>query len=124
MMRIMDRRPVAACLVALALALAAPARSGAQGPASRLIDTEPKVVIRPPGAEGRDVTPDPRRAPPSDDRATERDRGLDLELEMEARREKRDAGSGNPSWLAAAVFVGAGAVLLVLLAVALRRGER
>jgi hypothetical protein len=110
-------------IAATALWIASADAAFAQQPDTRLIDSEPKVVIRQPGGDAPEI-PGGGRIPPPPDRGSDVDRNLDLELEMKERRERRDGGSATPSWLAAAVFVAAGGFLLVLVTWALRRRDR
>jgi hypothetical protein len=93
-------RNLTAGLLAVAVCTAV---APAQQPESRLIDTQPRVVMGPTG---------------SWDHAE-----LDLDLEIEERRRARDRSSEGSSWIAAAAFVSAGGAFL-LLAWAVRRRER
>ena len=124
MMGVMRARPAIAAVPGSMVWVASAAAAISQQPDSRLIDTEPKVLIRPPGSELPHADPDRRVAEPREDRGTERDRGLDLELDRSERRGLMDGGSTGRSWVAAAVFVAAGGLLLLLVTWAIRRRDR
>jgi hypothetical protein len=113
------RHVVRAAAVCLVLATGAVA----QQPETRLIDTEPKVVIRPPGGDAP-APGDVRMPAPADARGTEHDRSLALDLEVSERREQRDGGSDTPSWIAAVLFVATAAVFLLVFGWAARRRDR
>jgi hypothetical protein len=95
----------------------------AQQPDTRLIDTEPRVVIRPPESDGP-APRDPRMPALPDPPGSEHERSLALEIEMKERREQRDGGSEAPSWIAAAVFIATAGVFVLVLGWASRRRDR
>jgi hypothetical protein len=110
--------------VAIAAAWIASASPG-QNPESRLIDDQPRIEIgRPPAVAAPADSRLPRPLRPTQDDAlrTEHDR-IDLDLDLKERRERRGEGESiESSWVAAVIFVMAGAALLLVITWVRRRG--
>jgi hypothetical protein len=109
-----------------AIACAVPS-SAAQDPATRRVQPDPRIEIRPIDVDAAATGPGAGRPAPDEPRApvSQHDRALDVELDL-AERRKRLWGEGilTPDFAATACVVAAGVAVLGLLLWAAKRRQR